>query len=275
MKETYMVLCCPLLDSDTEEKLADEIKAVFEHHNICVRIEEPVSFEDAVEEQEDLERVHQGNYVDNVLRTESCDMEPIKERLSEEGLMAALNTAMETFTTAAEIIDVLKKYIFYGKQDWMVEQLVKAAEFDDVSSEHDDSGHVKRFLMTRNIRMMHATVGMATEAGELMEMLQDHIMYGAEFDEVNAVEEIGDSFWYQGVAIDVLGTNVQQVMQTNIDKLRARYPDKFNEAAAINRDLKKEHAILANLDKELDDETKEELLRNGFGELAGTAEGEV
>ena len=242
MSKQELILITNYLDAETEEKLTDEIAAICERHDVGVKVEQVVTFEDAAEYTDN--HIHIGNYVENVLRTESCDMEPIKERLAEEGVAAALSTAMDKVTTAAEVIDVLKKYIFYGKKHWMIEQLTNHAEFDDISSEHDDAGHEKRFLDTRNIRMMHAAVGMATEAGELMEMLYEHLIYGAEFDEVNAAEEIGDSMWYQGVAIDVLGTTVQQVMQTNIDKLRKRYPDKFSEDAAINRDTDAERKLL-------------------------------
>jgi hypothetical protein len=39
-------------------------------------------------------------------------------------------------------------------------------------------------------------------------MLKKHIMYGKEIDEVNAIEELGDSNWYEGLAIDVLRTTL-------------------------------------------------------------------
>lgn len=41
-----------------------------------------------------------------------------------------------------------------------------------------------------------------------------------------------------------LAINPEQAMQNNIDKLRARYPEKFNEQAANNRDLLKERKEL-------------------------------
>lgn len=38
--------------------------------------------------------------------------------------------------------------------------------------------------------------------------------------------------------------NIDRVRQVNIDKLRARYPDKFTEEKALNRDLDKEKEII-------------------------------
>ncbi len=67
------------------------------------------------------------------------------------------------------------------------------------------------------IRLLHAAMGMATEAGELVDMLKKHVFYGKGLDEV---------------------------MARNIAKLRARYPAKFEEALAITRDLAAERIIL-------------------------------
>ena len=94
------------------------------------------------------------------------------------------------------------------------------------------------------IRLLHSAMGMATEAGEFLDMLKKHIFYGKPMDFVNAKEEVGDQMWYAGLAIDVLQTTFNEVLTVNIDKLKARYPEKFTEEAAINRDLNTERAIL-------------------------------
>ena len=94
------------------------------------------------------------------------------------------------------------------------------------------------------IRLLHAAMGMATEAGEFLDMLKKHIFYGKPMDFVNAKEEVGDQMWYAGLAIDVLKTTFDEVLTVNIDKLKSRYPEKFTEEAAINRDLNTERAIL-------------------------------
>lgn len=92
--------------------------------------------------------------------------------------------------------------------------------------------------------LLHASMGMVTEAGEFQDMIKKHIFYGKERDDVNLKEEIGDILWYCAIALNALGTDFESVMQTNIDKLAARYPDKFTEDKAIDRDLDKEREIL-------------------------------
>lgn len=94
------------------------------------------------------------------------------------------------------------------------------------------------------IRLLHAAMGMATEAGEFLDMLKKHIFYGKPMDFVNAKEEVGDQMWYAGLAIDVLQTTFDEVLTVNIEKLKARYPEKFTEEAAINRNLNAERTIL-------------------------------
>ena len=94
------------------------------------------------------------------------------------------------------------------------------------------------------IRLLHAGIGMTTEAGEFIDMLKKHIYYGKTLDLVNLREEIGDICWYCAIALDALGTTMDEVMNTNITKLKARYPNNFTEHHATNRDLETERAIL-------------------------------
>ena len=99
------------------------------------------------------------------------------------------------------------------------------------------------------IDLLHAAIGMQTESAEFSDMLKKHLFYGKPLDRVNLAEEIGDQMWYCALALRTLGTNFESVMDRNIEKLKARYPDKFTEELAENRDLAKERAILEGEDK--------------------------
>jgi len=98
--------------------------------------------------------------------------------------------------------------------------------------------------MEHNTRLLHAAFGLCTEAGEFLDALKRHIFYNTPFDETNAQEELGDIMWYMAIACDVLNISFEQVQEQNIAKLKTRYPDKFNEDKAANRDLDKERAVL-------------------------------
>jgi hypothetical protein len=66
------------------------------------------------------------------------------------------------------------------------------------------------------------------------------------FDAVNLIEECGDVQWYEAMLCRALGTDFDTVQRTNIAKLKARFPDKFTEESANNRDLEIERSILEN-----------------------------
>ena len=94
------------------------------------------------------------------------------------------------------------------------------------------------------IRLLHAGMGLCTESGEFMDMLKRHLFYGKPLDFVNAREELGDQMWYTALAIDVIRTTLNEVMTVNINKLKLRYPEKFTEACAIDRDVAAERELL-------------------------------
>lgn len=102
----------------------------------------------------------------------------------------------------------------------------------------------KRVGTTSALRLLHSAIGISTEAGELLDSLKKHIYYGKEFDTVNFKEEIGDIFWYIAIACDELNVDIESIMKTNIEKLQARYPNKFTSENAINRNLETERKIL-------------------------------
>lgn len=94
------------------------------------------------------------------------------------------------------------------------------------------------------IRLLHATMGLCTESGELADQLKKHLFYGKELDRVNLIEEAGDLLWYLAILLDELDTTFGEVMSSNIAKLRSRYPEKFTPKQAAQRDLGKERSIL-------------------------------
>jgi NTP pyrophosphatase (non-canonical NTP hydrolase) len=95
-------------------------------------------------------------------------------------------------------------------------------------------------------RLLHAAMGCATEAGELVDAVKKHVFYGKELDTTNLIEELGDQLWYIFVAMDVLGVDFEGVARVNIEKLRKRYGAQFSESAAVDRDLIGERKVLTN-----------------------------
>lgn len=93
-------------------------------------------------------------------------------------------------------------------------------------------------------RLLHAFLGLATELGEAADQLKKHLIYGKPLDEVNLVEEHGDFSWYSNLMIDAVGSTWEDSWAKNIAKLKVRFPDKFTQAQAVDRDLDAERAVL-------------------------------
>lgn len=85
------------------------------------------------------------------------------------------------------------------------------------------------------IRLLHAALGMVTEASEFADILKKGLFYGREIDLVHAKKELGDILWYIAIACDVFETSFEELFDINITKLRNRYPDKFTAERANNR----------------------------------------
>jgi NTP pyrophosphatase (non-canonical NTP hydrolase) len=118
-----------------------------------------------------------------------------------------------------------------------------------VTAAGDHASIGKRLQVPSAIDLLHGAMGMATEAGELLDAVKKHIFYGRTLDTINIEEELGDSMWYFGLIIHALHlmgyeTGIEVICEKNILKLRARYGAKFSEAAANERDLAKEREIL-------------------------------
>ena len=101
-----------------------------------------------------------------------------------------------------------------------------------------------RMTDKRSIRLNHAAMGMVTESAEFVDALKKMFFYGKQVDTTNLVEELGDLCWYIAIACDELGVSLEQVMDINIRKLQKRFPDKFTEEKALNRNLAEERKTL-------------------------------
>lgn len=106
-----------------------------------------------------------------------------------------------------------------------------------------------RLSNKRNIRLLHAAMGMATEAAEIVDQLKKAIFYGKPLDEVNLIEEIGDLRWYDNIMMNELGVTAEQVQAINnkklTDKKNGRYKKgEFSSIEAYLRNLESEREIL-------------------------------
>lgn len=80
----------------------------------------------------------------------------------------------------------------------------------------------------------HALHGMVGEIGELHSLYQKKYQ-GHPFDETHAKKELGDLLWFVAEYCTAHGWQLEEIMQMNIDKLLARYPDGFDAEHSLHR----------------------------------------
>lgn len=183
-------------------------------------------------------------YVADATRTESR-IEKVK--VNRQHLMFALYL----FADAGSILDQIKKKAFYGKKYDGNELGVNANSIRYTAESLErwvaQGHHHEENEIDIDPRIFHAIIGIATEATELVEAMLK-TLNGVGDDNINILEEFGDLNWYEAIGIDALDGDFEQVLTTNIEKLRARFPEKFTSENAINRNLDTERQILEKLD---------------------------
>lgn len=80
----------------------------------------------------------------------------------------------------------------------------------------------------------HALHGMVGEIGELHSLYQKAYQ-GHDFDFEHAKKELGDLLWFIAEYCTACDWKLDDVMQLNIDKLKARYPDGFESEKSLHR----------------------------------------
>ena len=76
-------------------------------------------------------------------------------------------------------------------------------------------------------QLLTAALGLAAESGEFTEVVKKIILQGKPYNEDNVFHmkrELGDICWYIAQACMALDTSFDEIIEMNVDKLKARYP---------------------------------------------------
>ncbi len=76
-------------------------------------------------------------------------------------------------------------------------------------------------------RMLTAALGLSAEAGEFTEVIKKIMFQGKPVNEENMFHlkrELGDIMWYFMQACMALDVSPEEIIEMNVDKLKARYP---------------------------------------------------
>lgn len=90
-------------------------------------------------------------------------------------------------------------------------------------------------VATRDNLMLQGVMGMCGEAGEAVDVVKKMLFQGHELDKEHLAIELGDVLWYVATTATALDMTLEEVMQKNIDKLSARYPEGFDADKSQHR----------------------------------------
>jgi len=83
--------------------------------------------------------------------------------------------------------------------------------------------------------LINGVMGLCGESGEAIDIVKKHLAQGHELDREALIKELGDVAWYLAETAYALDIPLEEVLQRNIDKLRARYPQGFETSRSIER----------------------------------------
>ena len=94
-------------------------------------------------------------------------------------------------------------------------------------------------LTPSDANLIHMTMGVSGEAGELLDAIKKGVIYRKPLDRANIVEELGElEFYLEGLRQELCITR-EECLDANIAKLSERYKKlTFSNAAAIAREDK-------------------------------------
>ena len=75
--------------------------------------------------------------------------------------------------------------------------------------------------------LLTAALGLTAESGEFTEIVKKILLQGKPYNEENIFHmkrELGDICWYIAQACMALDTTFDEIIEMNVDKLKARYP---------------------------------------------------
>lgn len=94
---------------------------------------------------------------------------------------------------------------------------------------------INRGLSDREVTMNMA-MGLAGEAGETVDYLKKHLFHGHALDTEHLVKELGDVLFYIAALATIHGVLLDDIAYSNVEKLKARYPQGFNIEDSLNRE---------------------------------------
>lgn len=93
-----------------------------------------------------------------------------------------------------------------------------------------------RHDMCKADHVFNGVLGLSGEVGECADLIKKKYYQDGRNIYLKLLEELGDVLWYTAELAAGMGWTLEEVAQTNIDKLKARYPEGFSADRSLHRE---------------------------------------
>ena len=83
--------------------------------------------------------------------------------------------------------------------------------------------------------LINGVMGLCGESGEAIDIVKKHLHQGHKLGKEKLIKELGDIAWYLAETAYALDVDLDDVLEKNIAKLKARYPEGFDSEKSIHR----------------------------------------
>ena len=136
---------------------------------------------------------------------------------------ALLNHSITNMVAESCRLDLVKKHSIYNQDKGLFIGHIETHRFKDFKPTPEQC------------ELLHAAIGIAGEAGELLDAVRKHVFDGQPLDRDNVIEELGDLEFYMMAAMMNIGIMRPHLQELNMAKLSKRYEAGYSDKAAQER----------------------------------------
>ena len=148
------------------------------------------------------------------------------EKIAEEmtpANAALLNHSITNMVAESCRLDLVKKHSIYNQDKGLFIGHIETHRFKDFKP------------TPSQCELLHAAIGIAGEAGELLDAVRKHVFDGQPLDRENVIEELGDLCFYLEAACQAIKMKRADIEERNMAKLFERYKDGYSDQQAQER----------------------------------------
>ncbi len=170
---------------------------------------------------------------------------------TEQAELDQMITGHLVFSEPFDTVNVLEEA---GDQLWYIALAVDALQWnmDVVMNDGDFAGALTAFDETPKYTVATIVVSKAARSrsginvaqGDFADIYKKHFIYGKSVDKEAVRKALQSQLIFLNCLLVSCGYSLVDAMKRNIEKLNKRYPGKFTQEKALNRDLEAERAVL-------------------------------